>query len=111
MLLSSFVLPGSVNVLDLLADGNSTPPDTGAMYGLYGMLAAVGVAFIAGLFSLLTAKANNNRGGDREGDAGTASRRVAREHEAFERFILLNTPADTRKIETGYESMDEVRRA
>lgn len=69
----------------------------------YGMWSALGVAFIGGVFAL---------GKSYFGNAGTAAktRRVVKEHEAWEKFLLLNQ-IDPRKIRTGYERMEEVRRA
>lgn len=72
-------------------------------YALYGMVAALGTAFIYGVVSIITNKMGKVSG-------APASRKVAREHEAWERFLLMNG-FDPRRIKTGYETMEEASRA
>lgn len=83
-----------------LADSGGVDTNTIA---LYTMISALGVAIITGAFNYLS------RGSTKE-TPSRAMRTVAKQHEAYERFLLLRG-FDPRKIKTGYESDEEVDRA
>lgn len=89
--------------IELLGFADGAAGGTPAVYGLYGLIGIVATAVIAGAVTLIntrwtTAKPNRR------------TERIAKEREAFERFILLNTAADPRLIKTGYEHLAEVAR-
>ena len=108
------LLGESLAYLIVAASGDVPTPDpassTAPTIALYAMISAIAVAVIGVIGSLLLARYNNrgNHNSNNQG-RGNASQRVTREHEAWERWLLLNG-LDPRKIRTGYETPDEVRR-
>lgn len=108
--------------LRVLTEGNPPPTDTSTnTIALYGMISALGVALIAIFGQIVVAhynqaRAKNNTAADEdpsESDEGArivkVPLRVSNEHEAWERFLLLNG-IDPRRIKTGYENVEGVRR-
>jgi hypothetical protein len=94
--------------LTVLLD-NLPIPDSGDNQGqiatLYGAIAFVLVALIGAVSSYILARMTR-----RESHHSRGARRAARQHEAWERFLIGNG-FDPRKIRTGYETLEEVRRA
>lgn len=70
---------------------------------MYGLL---GTALIGGVFGFLQARISGGRGGGEP----SAARRTTQHHKALETFLIAHG-FDPRKVRTGYETMDEVRRA
>lgn len=96
--------------LSLLAWGISASSDSAndtAAIALFSMIAALGVAVIGVAGQVILAKLNLRN----SSTPGNGSRRtaVSREHESWERWLLANG-LDPRKIVTGYETVEEVRR-
>lgn len=87
--------------LNILAETVQIPENHDDRVALIGMFSAIAVALITGAFALM-----GSRGLRRD---GSPSSQVALEHEAWERWFLLND-IDPRLILTGYETIDEVRR-
>lgn len=71
---------------------------------IFTMVSALGVALINSIFSFVTQKY-----GAGKTTQSRAQKLVAKQAEAFELFIVLQG-FDPRKIKTGYESPEEVRR-
>lgn len=74
---------------------------TSERVAFYGMWSALGVAFIGGSSALLKQYLG-------AGASVARARKVLREYEAYERFLLLRN-IDIRHIKTGYETDEEVR--
>jgi hypothetical protein len=89
------------SVTHLVLAGDNTP--TSDKVALYAMISALGVALIYGIFNFLTSRVGKP-------PSATTARKVTKEHQAFERFLIAQG-FDPRKIKTGYESIEEVRRA
>lgn len=100
------VLPDS-HALQWLAD-NSTSISPGQTT-LYGMFALLGIAIIGGIVNFLTARMSAPR--TRLPSSPAALTKIKREHDAWERFLIGEVGVDPRRIKTGYEKLEDVRRA
>ena len=98
-----------VDVATVIVENLPTPTggsDQSQVATIYGAIALVIVALIGAASSYLIAKATRKEA--LHPNSRTA--RTARQHEAWERWLWGND-FDPRKIKTGYESIEEVRRA
>lgn len=93
------------SLLVLLA--NAVPEAGAEKIALYTMVSAISVALLTGLFQL--GKQFLVGRNTPVGNARTV-KMVAKQHEAWERWFLLND-IDPRKVKTGYESLEDVRHA
>lgn len=94
--------------------GNGDGLATTQTIALYSMISAIVVALLGFGAQIIVAKYNRGPRPDTNEDGSTHRRRpiqeIDREHEAFERWLLLNG-YDPRKIETGDEPIEMVRLA
>jgi hypothetical protein len=91
--------------LIVLAEPTTQTGDSStATIALYGMISALGVAIIGFLAQIVLARITNKADKERR-----RSRTTSKEHEAWERWLLLQD-VDPRKIITGYESYDDVKK-
>lgn len=101
----------ALGVVWFIADGGAGDAGT-SQAALYSMISALGVALLAGGFSIATAHFSTSRGRTSSGRRRRRGEDLEEQSEAWERWIILHHPdVDPRKIKTGYESTEKVRRA